>query len=721
MHPIIYIFLLGKRREVYNPLVPSDELIHPYLRSLGEFPQCLEHFALGVDYYSELFCSGQHFGYMVLFVYDDTVNDLRLDRFQLQDEVAVFFLCTEEAECRKHIDEELRKTQKDHYAYVCPKGSGFMEGCKNVFHDREEIFNFLYDLTPKYINISKLDSPFSVHCSLREADRGLFFMPTIPNTFTLHNIFGNWCFPHNEKTEEEKKALEREAIKEANTFNRQRLILIQMQQIATVENHAAKLLQDKRPLLDQINAPLIITLPFTNSDVRKQYDLHYKKEAYEYKSASKIVKRVLSQGSTKNYTFNIAVDNGDNGSPIAHKFVLDMFFMPRSYFLDFLGTLHCSFRFSPYLRLPFLGKDIDRQLSFVNPKINEKLMRGTKRNSIERVMMNIGKEIAIRTLSTEMKKHIKEYPRQIVSITDLPIEWMDIDGVPLGFSHDVCRMPESPVVGNLMHYVINEVQHYQVPTDILKHTLVVFGTQDDGFKRYQDDAVALSERLGFSIRTCLTIDELEKAVKEVNPQFLIVDCHGGVDLEIRQTFLMIGKDKLYPEQIVQRHITAPLVFLSACNTAPTYHMFNTVANAMVQSGAIAVTSSYMPLWVSEASELYLRILNQLSVAAKQPIHRNWIGFIAHMLRTSYVHSAFNNYYRQSSKSLNEIAMEASKNLTKTMIFPLRRKMFFELKSGKMLEGIKVDTSNVVPHYLMYTTIGRADLVDFECYIKETFS
>jgi hypothetical protein len=698
-----------------------EELVNPYLMTLGDFPQCMEHFALGVDYYSGLYGSGNHLSYMVLFVFEDTVDDIRLEAFGIQDEVAVFFLCTKDSDCCKHIEIAVKKIQRDNYAFVCPEGTGFMEGCENVYHDKEGIFKFLYSLAPKYLDFSKLDSPFSVRCEVRDIDRGLFFLPTRPNTFTLQHIFGNWCFPHNSKSDAEEEALKDEAVRESGTFNRQQLILKQIQQLAAIELQAAENIKDRHSLWDQVNAPLVITLPFTNADIRKQYELHNQLDAMKYKNESRTVRTVLSQGSTKNYTFNINAENNPNGHPVAYKLVVDLFFQPRSYFLDILGSLHASYRFSPYLRLPFLGKDIDRQLSFVNPKINEKLMKGTKRNSIEKVMMTVGKEMVNRTLSNEMKQHLKEYPRQIVAITDLPIEWMDIDGVPLGFSHDVCRMPESPVVGNLMHYVINEAVHFDVPRDIIKHTLVVFGTREGSFRNYQDEAVSLSKMLGFTTRTCLTIDELEKTIEEVNPQFLVVDSHGGVDMDLRQTYLMIGNEKLYPDKIAKRHITAPLVFLSACNTAPTYHTFNTVANAMVQSGAIAVTSSYMPLWVGEASELYLRILYQLSVSAEHPYHRNWLAFISHMLRTSYMHSAYKNYYRQSSKSIEEIALETGKELTKTMFFPLRRKMFYQLKSGKVLDGIKVDVSNVVPHYLMYTTIGRADLVNFQCYMEEKFS
>ena len=41
---------------------------------------------------------------------------------------------------------------------------------------------------------------------------------------------------------------------------------------------------------------------------------------------------------------------------------------------------------------------------------------------------------------------------QIVAMTDLPIEWTMIDGVPLAFSHDVCRLPETPIPSLLSIY-----------------------------------------------------------------------------------------------------------------------------------------------------------------------------------------------------------------------------------------------------------------------------
>ena len=57
-------------------------------------------------------------------------------------------------------------------------------------------------------------------------------------------------------------------------------------------------------------------------------------------------------------------------------------------------------------------------------------------------------------------------------------------------------------------------------------------------------------------------------------------------------------------------------------------------------------------------------------------------------------------------------------LTRSMIFDCRRKVYEELHAGLDVEGIHVATSHKIPHYLMYTTLGRADLIDFESYHED---
>ena len=51
--------------------------------------------------------------------------------------------------------------------------------------------------------------------------------------------------------------------------------------------------------------------------------------------------------------------------------------------------------------------------------------------------------------------------------------------------------------------------------------------------------------------------------------------------------------------------------------------------------------------------------------------------------------------------------------TLSMYFEKRAELYRRLKADEEVEGLKYDFSKAVPHYLMYTTIGRADLIMFE--------
>ena len=53
-----------------------------------------------------------------------------------------------------------------------------------------------------------------------------------------------------------------------------------------------------------------------------------------------------------------------------------------------------------------------------------------------------------------------------------------------------------------------------------------------------------------------------------------------------------------------------------------------------------------------------------------------------------------------------------------MIFGKRRELYKELQSGIEIECHKVNYNNKIPHYLMYSTLGRADLIRFQSYIED---
>lgn len=717
LHPIQYNFVLGERPSRNNPaFIVPEELKNDFLFSLGLYPHTFEHLVMGSDYYQAILNTGERSGYLVTFIYADTINLAKVFSVrQMNDAVNVYFICTKNPRCLDEIADALKKEHNERCLYLVDAFQKAWFAWDNVFSSSYEAIDYLKTLAPKYVDFLKVEKPYYVPKCIKDIDNGLTFNPTVINTLTSHSMLGDWNYKMTEYSDEDKARDSRKACNHSDSFDRQDKMIGQIFKMMAVENQALYPIHKTHPTLDQINAPLIITIPFTHKDMRDYLkDIHVP----GYDNVEKSLRYVLSQPTNKNYTIDFHIEEGDAVLSLervtaAYSFV----FFPRGRFLDIVGQLHASYKFSPYLRLPFQGVEINRELSFVAPSISERLCNAKDKESLEKIMKQVGAKIVEGSLSQDAQKMLKECTKQIVAITDLPIEWLPLDGIPLGFTHDICRIAEFPLEGNLMHYVVNEVQKYRIPKDILKHTLVVYGTRDEAFVYYQNECDDLAKKHGFTTQYCVNKQQFFDVVKEVDPQLLVIDTHGNYDEKSHQSYLLMGDERIYPQDIIEHHIQVPLVFLSACNTAPTYNMVNTLANGFVQSGSLAVTSSYLPLDVSESSTVYLRLLEQLSLASNQSIHKNWLAFISHILRSSYIHQAFYNYYKNTKKSIVDVAVNglSTQYLTRSMIFDCRRKVYEELHEGFDVEGIHVETSHKIPHYLMYTTLGRADLIDFESY------
>lgn len=75
LHPIQYNFVLGERPAWNNPaFIVPQELTHFFLFSFGLYPQTFEHLVMGSDYYQDVLNTGERSGYLVTFIYADTIN-----------------------------------------------------------------------------------------------------------------------------------------------------------------------------------------------------------------------------------------------------------------------------------------------------------------------------------------------------------------------------------------------------------------------------------------------------------------------------------------------------------------------------------------------------------------------------------------------------------------------------------------------------------------------
>lgn len=723
LQPVIiqYIALLGYREQMPFTNIPPSTIVHPLLRYLGNLPQHMVHFIYGCDYHANLLKEELQLGYNLKFFHPDTIDSLSMIPYSERG-VYVFLICTENEQIRQLYAKAIKPFVGDNTLVIVSKDTKDIGGIPNASAAyTEEVWNWFYNYCNSHYKINYDQLPYSVPYFKNKKfyDTGKVFTPTRVNTQIFNSMLGNWGYAHEHSDEElSRLAIKatKEALKGKHSFSRQQELLDQIANMYAIEYQIAHNIGHMNTFEDQFYSPLIIAAPYNSIEMRKPFTLKSYVNVQERKCAE-MLNAVMNFDYTENYTVDIAEKDIPNKDIVLYLAIQKQFVTPRMEFFDIVGLLHSSVRFSPYLRLPVLGKNINSELTFVNIKGVNKLTDSKKANkSIRKVMERIGKKMADLVFSPSCQKMIHMRASQIVAMTDLPIEWAMIDGVPLAFSHDVCRLPETPIPSLLSIYEQATLSPYVIPKDIIKRTLVIFGNRDDAFVESQKEVLTLSRLLGFHIATCLSVESFEKALKEFKPQLLIIDAHGDVDEALCQSFLWIGNERLTGDIVVNRELSAPLVFLSACKTCTTCNTVSTIGNAFFEAGANAVTTSYMPVYVKEATWLYTRLLRLLNEAAKMPVHKNWLAFMAYLQRTSYIQALVTEAKENNKEKIKEADLKELISLTtNSMLFRNRKQIYKKLNHTDLVHRTRVDFNNVIPHYLMYSTLGRADLIRFESY------
>lgn len=723
---IRFIALLGPREEptIFN--IPSESLTSTSFWRLGDFPQSMYHYIYGIEQYWMVKKFSLQLGYDLFFLHPDAERrNVELLPWADRSTPIIILICTDDKVSIETYNTLLNDfvSSDNVLCIVSPESIGIVSLPVTKVTDEDRVWGWLSEYAYSHYPIEEKRWPFSVpFLQSGIIDTGDVFTPSRVNTQVINAIQGNWGFRYDYSREDILKmraASSGNALSDREGTTRQCILIEQIKKIRLLEDLQAQHLDGIKLTEEQYRAPLLLAAPYTSVDMRKPFDNKKGMTSEEIKRA-KLIEKVFDVDYTKSYTIKrLRGELPSTEDFLAFMQTQSRIVSGRMEFFDNVALLHSSFRFSPYFRMPILGKNINAELSFVGIEKLDAVTQSKARNQgIRETMEKVGEKIVSTALCQESVDFIKEDCAQIVAMSDLPIEWMMIDGVPLGFSHDVCRLPETPVQNLLSQYVESKFTPFAIPKDVMKHTLVVYGNDEKAFVAMQEAVEGLRKNLGFQTRRCLSKAAFFEAVKEVDPLLLIIDTHGGVDIKTHQSYLMMGDDVLTGDDVIGNGIHPRIVFLSACNTFTAYNTVGTIAGAFFEAGAMAVTTSYMPLELIPATTLYCRLLNNFSIAAKKSIHRNWLSFMSHLLRTSYIHSPMQYHSEMMNPELSKALVDLS---TGSMDFHKRREIYKNLNSNSFTKGMGANYDYIIPHYLMYSTIGRADLIRFQSFMEVTYS
>lgn len=546
------------------------------------------------------------------------------------------------------------------------------------------------------------------------------FRASHSNYYTLNQVLGNEWGEDLTKGRSEYEALVK-ASKESLTKppdNTDRFKVLS-DQLAAMTDLEILVLKDRHVVFPNGNyealSPLILIAPFNFPTLGKIYG----------KDIGQVELRRLEKALNHEQSINYISYTTKSNTTIEELKYKASLQAAKAAYLDGTGYLHASFTNSPIIRFPMLGNSIKAELSFFKPDtIND-----TKWNNSKKLIDKFGSKFSSLVIPKGLEEEIFGVPRQIVAITDLPIEWLRYKEHNLCFTHDVTRIPETPYGGIMASFAHNSVANFVIKPDIMKRTLVLFGAnaRDDSDEEFKTYFAAIEEKsieFGFNTFRCKSVQDARIQIEKHKPDLLIFDCHGGFDTDTMSSYLVINDEKLTGNDIVKFKITAPLVFLSACHTNPNYGYLNKLADAFFEIGCLAITATYFPISIRHGSNLYFRILRNLRNAVRYSVHRNWLSFTSHVIRTSYYKEVIDNTI---NKVLNSTLSENDKkristDLTKLNITIGLRLMKSQLRVDAIDQFInemekicpkKLIDQSAVPEFTFYTNMGRGDLIEFE--------
>ena len=229
-------------------------------------------------------------------------------------------------------------------------------------------------------------------------------------------------------------------------------------------------------------------------------------------------------------------------------------------------------------------------------------------------------------------------------ISDAPIEWLPINGLPLSFARDCSRIAVTP--GNVMMGELLPVQPMSIPPDALRKVLIISSFEgDDPLRNVLTDAL---EAVRISWETVIdlaqvrvsTVEQFVSVLNEFDGEILIFDGHGAANADTPISTIVIGRQQLDVWSLRGKIRCPPIVILSACDTQgidATSHA--TVGNGFIALGARTVLGTFLPVDGARSAMFVARLMHRVAEfipAAIKAYERSvtWTEVVSGMLRMS---------------------------------------------------------------------------------------
>lgn len=308
--------------------------------------------------------------------------------------------------------------------------------------------------------------------------------------------------------------------------------------------------------------------------------------------------------------------------------------------------------------------------------------------------------------------------------SDMPLEWVYLDKLPLMISHEVSKIPMTP--GNML-------LQYCAPGDGINLSAAAFEKilvlrsfdEDDRLKLILEKSIngfPISKKTSVQFVDVNTVDEVVEALNGFQGALVVFDCHGSHDGPDGNGWLKIGNQQLNTWELAHIAHLPPIVLLSACLTSAIGGSHASVANGLLRSGALSVLGTLLPVNGIQSAIFMARLIYRLDSflpAIKQ------LGFqqttfrtlISTFFRMSYLTEIL-DYFEKEEKILSRddyVKLHIEGNF---MINSLSSKWYDETinKLSKITNQpedqllSRIHTSRPLMETMLYCQHGRPELI-----------
>jgi len=328
---------------------------------------------------------------------------------------------------------------------------------------------------------------------------------------------------------------------------------------------------------------------------------------------------------------------------------------------------------------------------------------------------------------------VRKHGSRIKLLSDLPMEWVPLDGVPLCVRSKYSRLPVTPGNGLIAHAAVRQydieinadnlsvmVVNALLPSDPLYRTGRFLRDILDRYTAVAGASVHYEEIGGR--------DRFLSAIAERKPHILIFYGHGKYDAKEMAGGLKIGRETLYAYELGRLAWHPPVVILGACETQVLHGSHLNMANLFLSTGSLSVIGTYFPVNAVYTASFIGGLVRNLvgAMLRSDPDYiPKWDDIILRTYRSHYIFDAVHaleRYLRRRKKGhlvtgqlLHELAAAAeAKGIAEEEAYAHRDELFLSIfeDNPELAAAYRslLDNGLILPQCQFYVSLGSPEKI-----------